>query len=193
MLEVLTKASCRLNVDSLQGHGIWISSSLKYLLQGLPFDVVKAKGCWACNTFFLYLRKHTQIVAPYMQVVPALHESIICLTMPPVCWPCESPASLTPNNWELWCLLDVSLPSYHCGIHSSRFFPTDQTPLFSGQEAFPMFPSRYMCACIYASNHYQCDYKDPWLWLGLKGLRLFGTSGRALGHGFSISKNDSSM
>jgi len=84
MLQTLAKASRRLNVDPLQGHGIRIGSTLEYLLRGLPFDVVKAKGRWASNAFLLYLRKHAQIMAPYMQAVPALHESVIRLTMPPV-------------------------------------------------------------------------------------------------------------
>jgi hypothetical protein len=84
MLETIAKASRRLNIEPLQGHGIRIGSTLEYLLRGLPFDVVKAKGRWASNAFLLYLRKHAQIMAPYMQAVPVLHESIVRLTMPPV-------------------------------------------------------------------------------------------------------------
>jgi hypothetical protein len=84
MLGTLAKASRSLNIDPLQGHGIRIGSTLEYLLRGLPFDVVKAKGRWASDSFLLYLRKHAQIMAPYMQAVPDLHENIIRFTMPPV-------------------------------------------------------------------------------------------------------------
>jgi hypothetical protein len=84
MLEVLAKASRLLNVDPLKGHGICIGSTLEYLLRGIPFDVVKAKGRWASDAFLLYLRKHAQVMAPYMQAVPDLHENVIRLSMPPV-------------------------------------------------------------------------------------------------------------
>ncbi|KDQ58869.1 hypothetical protein JAAARDRAFT_56912 [Jaapia argillacea MUCL 33604] len=59
-------------------------STLEYLLRGLPFDVVKAKGRWASNVFTLYLWKHAQIMAPYMQATPQLHESFARYTMPPI-------------------------------------------------------------------------------------------------------------
>jgi len=54
------------------------------LLRGVPFDVVKAIGRWASDAFRLYLRKHAQILAPYMQAVPSLHEHFIRYSMPPV-------------------------------------------------------------------------------------------------------------
>jgi hypothetical protein len=84
MLECLSKAARSLNVDPLQGHGIRIGSTLEYLLRGVPFEVVKAKGRWASDSFLLYLRRHAQIMAPYMQAAPALHESVIRYSMPPV-------------------------------------------------------------------------------------------------------------
>ncbi|TEB31909.1 hypothetical protein FA13DRAFT_1628746, partial [Coprinellus micaceus] len=49
------------------GHGIRIGPTLEYLLRGVPFDVMKVKGWWASDTFQTYLRKHAQILAPYMQ------------------------------------------------------------------------------------------------------------------------------
>jgi len=43
---------------------------------------MKVKGHWASDTFLIYLMKHAQILAPYMQVVPEVHENFIKLTMP---------------------------------------------------------------------------------------------------------------
>ena len=61
-----------------------IRSMLKYLLWGVPFDVIKAKGQWASNVFQLYLWKHTIVIAPYIQAELAVHEAVICYAMPPV-------------------------------------------------------------------------------------------------------------
>ncbi len=72
------------NIEPLQGHGIQIGATLEYLLRGIPFDVVKTIGHWASDTFTLYLRKHAQILAPYMQAIPEVHELFIRYTMPPV-------------------------------------------------------------------------------------------------------------
>ncbi|KAJ7720027.1 hypothetical protein B0H16DRAFT_1336268, partial [Mycena metata] len=65
--------------DPPQGHG----TTLFDLLRGTPFDVVKTIGCWASDTFLLYLRKHAQILAPYMQANPQLHTNFMHITMPP--------------------------------------------------------------------------------------------------------------
>ncbi|PBK80093.1 hypothetical protein ARMGADRAFT_1098726 [Armillaria gallica] len=71
-------------MEPLQGHGIRIGYTLEYLLRGIPFDVIKTIGCWKSDVFILYLRKHAQILAPYMQAVPAIHEQFIRYTMPQV-------------------------------------------------------------------------------------------------------------
>lgn len=69
----------------LHGHGIRIGSTLEYLLRGLPFDVVLVKGRWKSNAFLSYLRKHAQVLAPYMQATPHLADRLTALTvMPPV-------------------------------------------------------------------------------------------------------------
>ena len=80
----LVKATRAASLDPLQGHSIRIGSTLKYLLQGMPFDVMKVKGRWSSNTFTLYLRKHVQILAPYIQAVPTVHNVFTCLAMPAV-------------------------------------------------------------------------------------------------------------
>jgi hypothetical protein len=70
-------------LEPLQGHGIRIGSTLEYLLRGVPFDVMKTKGCWAGDSFQLYLRKHAVVIAPYIQAAP-VHEDFIRYTMPPI-------------------------------------------------------------------------------------------------------------
>jgi hypothetical protein len=68
----------------LSGHGIRVGSTLEYLLRGVPFDVVKAKGRWQSDAFKGYLRKHAQIMAPYMQANPEAFEHFVRYAMPPV-------------------------------------------------------------------------------------------------------------
>ena len=50
----------------------------------MPFDVMKAKGRWAGDSFLIYLRKHAIVIAPYIQAVPAVQDAFIRYTMPPV-------------------------------------------------------------------------------------------------------------
>jgi len=82
-LDRVGKAARAAGLEPLQGHGIRIGSTLEYLLRGVPFDVMKAKGRWAGDSFLLYLRKHAVIIAPYIQAAPLIHESFIRYTMPP--------------------------------------------------------------------------------------------------------------
>ncbi|KAF9440164.1 hypothetical protein P691DRAFT_794044 [Macrolepiota fuliginosa MF-IS2] len=65
------------------GHAIRSGSTLEYLLRGVPFEAMKAKGRWASDAFSLYLTKHAQILAPYMQQNPGLHNDFLQLTIPP--------------------------------------------------------------------------------------------------------------
>ena len=57
------------SLSHVHGHGIRIRATLEYLLRGIPFNVIKVKGHWASNAFQLYLWKHNQILAPYMQAM----------------------------------------------------------------------------------------------------------------------------
>ena len=68
----------------MPGHEIQVGSTLEYLLRGIPFEVVKAKGRWKSDAFRLYLHKHTQIMAPYMQADPAAFSNLVRHAMPPV-------------------------------------------------------------------------------------------------------------
>ncbi|KIN94646.1 hypothetical protein M404DRAFT_34814 [Pisolithus tinctorius Marx 270] len=56
--------------DHIHRHGLRIGATLEYLLRGIPFEVMKVKGRWASDSFQLYLRKHNQILAPYIQAMP---------------------------------------------------------------------------------------------------------------------------
>lgn len=59
----INKIVAKNQLTKLPGHGIRIGSTLEYLLRGVPFDVVKAKGRWQSEAFKSYLRKHAQIMA----------------------------------------------------------------------------------------------------------------------------------
>ncbi|GBE82476.1 hypothetical protein SCP_0408600 [Sparassis crispa] len=82
-LQHVSRASKDLS-HNLHGHSIRIGGTLEYLLRGIAFEVVKSKGRWQSNTFTLYLRKHAQVMAPYMQAVLAIHEALVRYSMPPV-------------------------------------------------------------------------------------------------------------
>ena len=79
----LNKATQAAGLNCIHGHGIHIGATLEYLLHGIPFDMMKVKGRWASNTFQLYLKKHNQILAPYMQSMPPeTATKLIRLAMP---------------------------------------------------------------------------------------------------------------
>jgi hypothetical protein len=110
----LHKAFRAANLEPLQGHGIRIGSTLFYLLRGTPFDVVKTIGRWSSDAFLLYLRKHAQIMAPYMQANPQLHTEFMRISMPPVC--CES-SLLAPLGILRGCVVNSLLTGYPRRTH----------------------------------------------------------------------------
>lgn len=67
----------------ITGHSLRIGSTLEYLLRGTPFDVVKLIGRWSSDAFTIYLRKHAQILARFMQHSPIIRDSLIRYEMPP--------------------------------------------------------------------------------------------------------------
>ena len=79
-LEKVGDAARAAGLEPLQGHGIRIGSTLEYLLRGVPFDVMKAKGRWAGDSFQLYLRKHAVVIAPYIQATPIVTDAAKTLT-----------------------------------------------------------------------------------------------------------------
>ena len=58
------------------GHSIRIGATLEYLLRGVPFEAMKSIGRWSSDSFARYLRKHAQVLAPYVQANPILHQRI---------------------------------------------------------------------------------------------------------------------
>lgn len=68
----------------LPGHSIRIGSTLEYLLRGIPFEAMKTKGRWSSDAFQIYLTRHAQILAPYMQAIPILQEQVIRSSIPAV-------------------------------------------------------------------------------------------------------------
>ena len=83
-LSRINKIVSEKGLPKLPGHGIRIGSTLEYLLRGVPFDVVKAKGRWQSEAFKGYLRKHAQIMAPYMQAETRAYETFVRYAMPPI-------------------------------------------------------------------------------------------------------------
>ena len=83
-IKALATAARASGLEPRQGHGICIGSTLEYLLRGTPFDVMKAKRCWASDAFQVYLTKHAQILALYMQAIPELDTEFTRITMPPL-------------------------------------------------------------------------------------------------------------
>ncbi|EGO30623.1 hypothetical protein SERLADRAFT_345203, partial [Serpula lacrymans var. lacrymans S7.9] len=72
-ITTINKAMCAVGIEPLPGHGICIGATLEYLLHGVPFAVMRVKHHWASDTFTAYLRKHAQILVPYMQATPETH------------------------------------------------------------------------------------------------------------------------
>ena len=84
-IKILKETAGAAGYRAVQGHGIWIGATLKYLLRGVPFEVMKVKGHWASDAFQLYLHKHSQILAPYIQAMPtSLAMEFTRIAMPPV-------------------------------------------------------------------------------------------------------------
>ena len=69
-------------LEPLQGHSIRISTTLFYILQGTPMEAVKVMGRWSSNAFLQYLWKHAQILTPYIQADPEVHQTFSQFIMP---------------------------------------------------------------------------------------------------------------
>jgi hypothetical protein len=81
-IEVINKAVRAANLDVIQAHGLQIGGTLKYLLRGLTFETVKAKGRWSSDAFAIYLQQHAQVLAPHMQARPELHQQLLQMVQP---------------------------------------------------------------------------------------------------------------
>ena len=72
----LASAARQAGLEPLQGHGIRIGATLFYLLHGLPIEAVKIMGRWSSDAFLIYLRKHAQVLTPFIQADPKAHKSL---------------------------------------------------------------------------------------------------------------------
>lgn len=79
-LKRIHTAARRQHLEPLQGHGIRIGATLEYLLRGVSFEAVKVLGRWKSDAFLRYLRKHAEIMTPYLQ--PHIHQDLIRYTLP---------------------------------------------------------------------------------------------------------------
>lgn len=84
-LSRLKSAAAAAQVPLPPGHSIRVSSTTYFLMHGMSFDAMRVKGRWASNSFTLYLRRHAEIMAPYLQEQPAVHGDILARTavLPP--------------------------------------------------------------------------------------------------------------
>ena len=80
----LAQVAAAAHLEPLKGHSLRIGGTLEFLLRGVPFEVIKTMGRWKSDAFQLYLRKHAQILAPYLQANPPVHEAFTRYSMPPV-------------------------------------------------------------------------------------------------------------
>ena len=76
-LRRIQQAADQAGIPFLQGHGIRIGSTLEYLLRGINFEVVKSIGRWKSDAFLVYLRRHAQILAPYLQAQPPVLDAYV--------------------------------------------------------------------------------------------------------------------
>jgi hypothetical protein len=81
-LKIMRTAAIQAGLQPFQGHSIRISATLEYMLRGMSFEAMKAKGRWSSDAFHTYLTQHAQILAPYIQSHPRLHESFLQSTLP---------------------------------------------------------------------------------------------------------------
>ncbi|KAI6094863.1 hypothetical protein EV401DRAFT_1881223 [Pisolithus croceorrhizus] len=69
---------------NLKGHSLCIGGTLFYLLNKVPFDIVKTMGQWSGESFTLYLCHHALILAPFLQSEPEVLNSLKHYILPPV-------------------------------------------------------------------------------------------------------------
>lgn len=66
LIKRLVSIAVAANLPDLKGHGLHIGGTLEYLLQGVPFKVIKLMGRWSSEMFTKYLRDYATIITPYI-------------------------------------------------------------------------------------------------------------------------------
>jgi hypothetical protein len=74
--------------------------------QRVPFEAIKSIGRWSSDSFSKHLRKHAQILAPYVQAHPDLHQRVSHEQMAVIRWPTQGQARRLEQG---------SLPARHVG------------------------------------------------------------------------------
>ncbi|KAI5986019.1 hypothetical protein EDC04DRAFT_2589983, partial [Pisolithus marmoratus] len=73
------------NLPNLKGHSLHIRGMLFYLLNNIPFDVVKTMGQWLGESFMVYLCHHALVLTPFLQSKPDTINALRNYVLPPVC------------------------------------------------------------------------------------------------------------
>lgn len=82
-LRRIAVAAQQAGLPPLHGHSIRIGSTLEYLLRGVSFEAVKLIGRWKSDAFRAYLRKHSQVLAPFLQDKPEVAQQLRLYSLPP--------------------------------------------------------------------------------------------------------------
>jgi integrase len=81
-LKRLKAAASLVGVKLPHGHAFRIGGTLHYVLKGVPFDAVRVIGRWSSDCWQRYLRKHAEILAPYLQEDPERFLAFTRIAMP---------------------------------------------------------------------------------------------------------------
>ena len=85
MIDFMPAIWHHLDLSTPLGASVFACLTMCFFATGwVPFNVMKVKGRWSSDAFTLYLRKHAKILAPYIQVVPVIHDTFARLTMPAI-------------------------------------------------------------------------------------------------------------
>lgn len=82
--KIATIARLHPDTPNLKGHSLRIGGTLFYLLNNVPFEVVKTIGRWSGESFTLYLRHHALVLAPFLQSKPEILNSLKQYILPPI-------------------------------------------------------------------------------------------------------------
>jgi hypothetical protein len=85
--KAIDKAAKSAKIKLPPAHAFRIGGTTEYLLRNVPFKAVKRMGRWAGDSFKLYLRKHAEIMAPFLVMHDngLTHLTRVCIELPPVC------------------------------------------------------------------------------------------------------------
>ncbi|KIK74505.1 hypothetical protein PAXRUDRAFT_174893, partial [Paxillus rubicundulus Ve08.2h10] len=80
----LPSTMCPLSKKEVTKRIDCIGGMLYYLLNAVPFNIVKTMGRWSSESFTLYLLLHALVLAPFLQHQPKLMHQLRRYILPPV-------------------------------------------------------------------------------------------------------------